>query len=780
MRIAPLFGLFLVLAVGVPAFGAAAAQPQAAPAAAPAAASTQAAPAKPASAIIPGSPLAALTAAASSPADSDANTPAPFGTTSFGFSLANTLGREAAGTFDEFLVALQKSMQLTPVWDWLQGFPQAPVRRAHLLSIAKGLGVTIVPALVVEAVLKFVLARLRSGLISRSVPLPAVIPAEGDEEQGLADAEAGGSEKLPGRRVSLRAWARRGLFALLYFGVRLLPLLGFALSVAALLANGLAGDRPAHLAVAGIANAYLLARFVAEVLGVLVAPGAPSLRLITMPGRRAASLMRQTVVVLATIFIGYAIVSIAQLLGLGQLGAQVLTRLIALAVHVQIAIAIWNSRHLVGRWIAGPQETANGFAAFRRRVGSIWHYPALFYILALWVAWAGGVQNAFAVLLRAVLVCLAALVLGRIAWTGSSNLLERIFPDAPDTAHPALFARARAYNPLIRVLIRVGIGMAVIVLVLQGWGVNAVGWLFTNPISVSLINAGVSILITIALALVLWECANLLLAGRIERFSATGRTRQAARLRTLLPMLRATIGVSISLVAGLICLSKIGVNAAPLLAGAGVLGIAIGFGSQKLVQDVITGLFLLLEDAMQVGDVVSLAGMTGTVERLSIRTIRLRGGDGSINIIPFSAVTTVTNMTRDFSYAQVSIDVGYQENLNRVFAVLQDLAKAMRAEPAWGAMIRDDFQLFGLDQFGANGLVITGQIRTGPGQHWAVRREFYARIYKRFADEGISIPSGQQSFTIDPGTLQTLASAVAVSAPRPPAPAGPPPGAAPG
>ncbi len=208
----------------------------------------------------------------------------------------------------------------------------------------------------------------------------------------------------------------------------------------------------------------------------------------------------------------------------------------------------------------------------------------------------------------------------------------------------------------------------------------------------------------------------------------------------MLPIIRATLAIVISLVAGLICLSKIGVNAAPLLAGAGVLGIAIGFGSQKLVQDVITGLFLLLEDAMQVGDVISLAGMSGTVERLSIRTIRLRGGDGSVNIIPFSAVTTVTNMTRDFSYAQISIGVGYEEDLPHVFAVLTEIGRSMRADPVWGTMMRDDLQIFGLDQFGASALTITGQIRTGPGQHWSVRREFYARVKQRFEAEGIELP----------------------------------------
>jgi small conductance mechanosensitive channel len=180
-----------------------------------------------------------------------------------------------------------------------------------------------------------------------------------------------------------------------------------------------------------------------------------------------------------------------------------------------------------------------------------------------------------------------------------------------------------------------------------------------------------------------------------------------------------------------------------------VVGIAVGFGSQKLVQDIITGLFLLFEDAIQVGDVVSLAGMSGTVERLSIRTIRLRGGDGSINIIPFSSVTIVTNQTRDFSYAQISIMVGYHEDIDRVTAVLKDIGAKMREDPTWGAMMRDDLQLFGLDSFGELGLVLLGQIRTGPGQHWSVRREFYGRVQKRFAEEGIELPYRNQSLRLD-------------------------------
>jgi moderate conductance mechanosensitive channel len=740
MRFTSLLALFLAFAFCTPA----AAQSILPHLAAPAAGTAASAPAKPpASAIIPGSPLAALTGAAvPANADADANAPAPFGTSAIGLSITSEISTQATKSFGAFLAAIRQSTRLTPVIKWLRSFASTPVRLAHLLDILRALAITILPGLFVETAIRLALTRPRAMLANR-VALRAAVPVpENSEAQGLADAEAGETEKRSSRRVSLLTWGRRLLFSLLHFSLRVVPLIGFAFTIQILLSAGMLTSRPAHLAVIGIVNAYLFCRIIMEILRLPLAPDVPSLRLVNIPTSRAARAMRRARLLLATGFFGYAFISISEVLGLDHNGSNVLTLLISLAIHVEIALTIWQCRRVVGQWISGKPGEQGSFAGFRHWLGNSWHYFALFYVLALWIAWAGGIRNAFSELLRVVLVFIAALVIGNLAWNGSSALLERIFPDpsAATPRHPTILVRAQAYNPLIRGLIRVVIGILVIVLILQGWGMNAFGWLLTDPISRSLINAFVSIIITVAIALTLWEIANAFINSRIDHLSDTGQTRQAARLRTLLPMLKASIGVAISLVAGLICLSKIGVNAAPLLAGAGVLGIAIGFGSQKLVQDIITGLFLLLEDAMQVGDVITLASMTGTVERLSIRTIRLRGGDGSINIIPFSAVTTVTNMTRDFGYAQISIQVDYEEDLPRVYAVLTDIARTMRAEPAWGAMMRDDLQIFGLDQFGASALVITGQIRTGPGQHWSVRREFYGRIQKRFAEEGIEIP----------------------------------------
>jgi small conductance mechanosensitive channel len=706
-----------------------------------------------AGAIIPGSPLAVLTGAGTAP-----DTATPYGSEGFGIGLSSALADDAKRVVGEGIAAVQKSTRLTPVWQWLQTVPGDTAAQARGLDAALALAVAFVPAVVVELLLRLGLRRLMLGAVLRAAAgrpdlaeAPdlaaasdaddAVAPVPDPDNQALDDAEAGATEAMP-RREAATAIIRQLLFGLFRALLMALPLLGFALVIQGLIMAGLLTSRPGHLAVIGIGNAYLVCRGVMLVVRLLVAPSAPTLRMIPVTTEGARRTCRWATVVLSTIFFGYVLVSFCEIMGLDHTGARVLTGLIALAGHLEVAAGIWVSRRTIRRWIAGPRDAPGTIALLRQGFARVWHVFALFYVLALWVAFAAGVHNAFGVLLRVILVVILGATLGRLAWMGSSALLERALPDpsVSPARHPALFARARAYNPLLRMLIRLAIGALVILVILQGWGVDAFGFLATNHLSRSLLAALWFILITITVTLVLWEWLNALGNGWIEGLAAKGRTRQASRLRTLMPLFRSAIALVLVLTAGIICLSRLGVNATPLLAISSVVGIAVGFGSQKLVQDIITGLFLLLEDAMQVGDSVTLGGMSGTVERLSIRTIRLRGGDGSMNIIPFSSVTTVTNMTRDFGYAQISLEVGYEEDLDHVYAVLTDIAKSMRAEPRWGAMMRDDLQIFGLDQFGASALVITGQIRTGPGQQANVRREFYQRVKQRFDAEGIELP----------------------------------------
>ena len=750
--------LFTLLALLPPGPGHAAQPGASLPAAvAPALAPAAAPAAKAAPTIIPGSPLAALTGAgAQTPPETQA--PAPFGTNELGFALTAVLGHEATRTFDDFTDALRRSTRLTPVVSWLRGFSNAPQRRANGWAVLSGIGLAFLPGIALDFATLFLLRRPMALCARYSMPRGGEYLPQPDHE---APAQPGGKAEPPAgatahetrarQRVSLRASFRRLGFALLRFGLALLPLAVFAVTEQLFLSSGVVGQRPAHLAVVGIANGYLIVRLARELLQFLLAPGAPSLRLFRLSTQYAAWAMRRAMVVVVTIFIFFCLISVAEILGLPKEGAGALVRLAALVVHLEVALGIWQSRRVISRWIAGRPGAEGFIAGVRQRFAKVWYVFALFYVLALWVAWAGGVQNALGVLLRAILVVFAALILGRLAWTGSNTLLTRIFPDsaAPERGPASFLVRARSYNPLIRFLVRAAIALLVLLTMLQGWGLNAYAWLLENTISLALLSVVSSVVITVAIAIAIWEFTNFQIDHRVDKLNNAGRTRQAARLRTLSPMLRAGFGTIIVVVTLIVCLSRIGVNTTGLLAVSSVVGIAVGFGSQKLVQDIITGLFLLFEDAMQVGDVVTLGGMSGTVERLSIRTIRLRGGDGSVNIIPFSSVTTVTNQTRDFSYAQISIMVDYHEDAEHVTSTLKEIGAKMRKEPTWGAMMRDDLQLYGLDSFDELGLVFTGQIRTGPGQHWAVRREFYGRVQKRFTAAGIKLAHRQQSFQLD-------------------------------
>lgn len=159
------------------------------------------------------------------------------------------------------------------------------------------------------------------------------------------------------------------------------------------------------------------------------------------------------------------------------------------------------------------------------------------------------------------------------------------------------------------------------------------------------------------------------------------------------------------------------------------------------MQDLITGLFLLLENVVQVGDTVTVSGLTGVVENLSIRTIRLRAGDGAVHIVPFSAVTSVTNNSRGAGNASVSVNVPYKEDTDRVGQILKDIAAEMRHEPEYRHLMRSDLELWGVDKVDGSMATIVGQIRCTDSGRWSVQREFNRRMMRRFKELGIEIAS---------------------------------------
>jgi small conductance mechanosensitive channel len=192
-------------------------------------------------------------------------------------------------------------------------------------------------------------------------------------------------------------------------------------------------------------------------------------------------------------------------------------------------------------------------------------------------------------------------------------------------------------------------------------------------------------------------------------------------------------------------LREIGFDVAPILAGAGIVGLAVGFGAQNLVRDVISGLFMLLENQLRVGDVANVNGTGGFVEEINLRTTVLRSLDGAVHVIPNGAITALSNLTREFSFYVFDTGVAYKEDSDRVVAVLREIADELGKEEDFRTAILEPLEVLGVDRFADSAVVIKSRIKTQPLEQWRVGREMNRRIKKRFDREGIEIPFPHQT-----------------------------------
>lgn len=228
------------------------------------------------------------------------------------------------------------------------------------------------------------------------------------------------------------------------------------------------------------------------------------------------------------------------------------------------------------------------------------------------------------------------------------------------------------------------------------------------------------------------------LVDTVLDWSAARNLGRGTRMRTLLPFLRNFAFVVVATLSAMSVLSNLGVDVAPLLAGAGVVGIAIGIGAQKLVSDVITGIFILFEDSVAIGETVEAAGKTGVIEGLTIRTLRLRDGDGALHSIPFSSITTLKNSSRGYSAYTINVTILHPEDTDRALAEVSRIGEDIARDPDWAASVTGPFSLWGVDQISPAGVVIKGNIRSHPNAQWGLGREINRRIALRFSELGIS------------------------------------------
>jgi small-conductance mechanosensitive channel len=275
--------------------------------------------------------------------------------------------------------------------------------------------------------------------------------------------------------------------------------------------------------------------------------------------------------------------------------------------------------------------------------------------------------------------------------------------------------------------------------------------------------SAIKILVVLCLAWIASALVNRLIP-RVQEYLVSSMQRHrgsdgemAKRAKTISTLFRRTISVIIWVIAIITALQQAGFDIAPILATAGVAGLAISFGAQNLVRDVISGVIILLENQIRVGDVAQLNGVGGLVEEINLRTVRLRALDGTVHIFPNGGITTLANMTNEYSYYLWDLGVGYKEDPDHVVEVVTELAREMRQEPVYSDAILDDLEVLGVDQLGENAVIIKMRIKTRPIQQWMVGREMNRRIKKRFDELGIELPFPRRQLYLGSGVAGELA-----------------------
>ena len=270
-------------------------------------------------------------------------------------------------------------------------------------------------------------------------------------------------------------------------------------------------------------------------------------------------------------------------------------------------------------------------------------------------------------------------------------------------------------------------------------------------IALGFAGAAIRILLIVAAA---YFCARLLRVALHRLESLLVRAAQASekepgaaakRIKTLTSVLW-TISLGLLwFIAALISLGQIGIDLAPILAGAGIVGLAVGFGAQHLVRDLVSGFFLILENQIRVGDAAVINGTGGLVESISFRTVVLRGQAGVVHVFPNGSIRTLSNMSKDWSAYVIDVPVAYKEDADKVMEIMRRVGDAMRAEPQYGAVMLEPMEIFGVDAFTPSGVTIKARFKTQPQQQDPVGREYRRRLKKAFDEAGIEIPVSPRS-----------------------------------
>jgi len=510
-----------------------------------------------------------------------------------------------------------------------------------------------------------------------------------------------------------------------------------------------------------LVNTAVLARVLLALSRMVLALRLPALRLFSLGEETTHYLYIWIRRIVGLGVYGYFILEAGLLLAMPGGLYVFLMKSLGLSITAMLVILVRQNKNEVAEWLREDRITASekqekgdellgaarqvrrirfqALGALRRRLADFWHVVAIAIIVGSFLAWALEIEGGLAFLLSGLVMTAVVIALAHLLLRLVHHGVDRLFKVSEElkAAYPGLEARANRYKPFLRNTLKAVVYIIASFSILEVWGLNTLRWLF-SPMGGVVVAELVALGLIIAGAFLLWEIVSVIIERSLTR--EAGKGKGSMRKLTLLPLLRNVIRITLVVMASMLVLSRLGINIGPLLAGAGIIGLAVGFGAQTLVRDVITGAFILVEDAISVGDWVEAGGHTGTVERLTVRTVTLRDLAGTVHIVPFGEVTTVTNYNREYGYALVDAGVAYREKYDDVVQALQDVAAELRQDETWGPSIIGDLEVFGLNNLADSAVEVRVRLKTLPLRQFGVRRAFLEKMKRVFDERGIEIP----------------------------------------
>jgi len=519
-----------------------------------------------------------------------------------------------------------------------------------------------------------------------------------------------------------------------------------------------------------------LPRLVAALLRFALAPHRRELRLVTADDATAKSLYRSFTGLFAFVGVVIFLLNIMLEAGEGDL-AETYRFFIGFAVNACLISVIWKARHGLTSIILGDEDDPTSGL---ERMARFWPYFSMAFIAFNWllvqVTASMGVE---ALTVGRSLAVISLVVFAPFLDTMVRGIVSHIVPPMQGEGPIAEAAHMQTRHSYVRIA-RVALLAFLILMVGRIYGLNllAIGGEDGSAVA----RNTVVFLLILAAGYLAWEITNLWVSHQLAKDSPPTESQDddaemggagKSRLATILPLIRVVSQITILVLTALLALSQLGVNITPLLAGAGVVGLAVGFGAQTLVRDVVSGVFFLMDDAFRLGEFIDTGGTMGTIEKISIRSLQLRGTRGAVHIVPYGEIPKLTNLSRDWVIMKLQFTVPFDTDVEKVRKLFKKIGQEIMEMEEFKDDILAPFKGQGVTGVDDVGILVRGKFTTKPGKQFGVRKEIYKRVQQAFEENGIqfarkevrvNIPEGVK---LDDKQKEAVAGAAAAAATEP-------------